>query len=337
MPDGADLVEAELAGRAVDERRAEEQRRRADRADDQVLEPRLERPDQVDVDRAQDVERDREPLERRGRASSGSTPGRRTPCRRRRRPAARSTRRRARRASARGRRSSTAIAPAAGDQHLRERGPAVAEHRVVRRCAAAVRALRVDDDREHERGRRSRRTRRTPRPPCASCAGTKTATISSRPVAASSASDGESANQSTCGLTITATAPRKVAPLIGCSPRCSDRDPAEAAALRDLRRAGPAERAAGDQVRATPRGRAGRATSGTTTASSPSAQVERGVAAPPARRPGAARPRSRAACTSPPARSRRRRRRPSPSPAGRRPRGSGTRRRTRSRAAPRAR
>ena len=57
------VVERELAGRAVDERPAEEQRRRADRADDQVLEPRLERAGQVDVDRAQDVERDREPLE----------------------------------------------------------------------------------------------------------------------------------------------------------------------------------------------------------------------------------------------------------------------------------
>ena len=37
------LSNDELAGRAVDERRAEEQRRRADRADDQVLEARLER------------------------------------------------------------------------------------------------------------------------------------------------------------------------------------------------------------------------------------------------------------------------------------------------------
>ena len=59
----ADRVEAELAGRAVDERRAEEQDRRAEGADDQVLEPRLERALAVGVERAEDVERDREPLE----------------------------------------------------------------------------------------------------------------------------------------------------------------------------------------------------------------------------------------------------------------------------------
>src|SRR5207245_1753595 len=57
-------VERELARRAVDERRAEEQERRAEAADDQVLEPRLERAFELDVDRAEDVERDREPLER---------------------------------------------------------------------------------------------------------------------------------------------------------------------------------------------------------------------------------------------------------------------------------
>ena len=62
-PAAAILSKPTLAGRAVDERAAEEQRRRADRADDQVLEPRLERADEVDVDRAHDVERDREPLE----------------------------------------------------------------------------------------------------------------------------------------------------------------------------------------------------------------------------------------------------------------------------------
>ena len=55
--------EAELAGRSVDERRAEEQHGRAHPADDQVLEARLERADEVDLDRAQDVEADREPLE----------------------------------------------------------------------------------------------------------------------------------------------------------------------------------------------------------------------------------------------------------------------------------
>ncbi len=58
-----DLDEAELAGGAVDEGRAEEQDRRAEAPHDQVLEPRLERRDPVDADRDEDVERDREPLE----------------------------------------------------------------------------------------------------------------------------------------------------------------------------------------------------------------------------------------------------------------------------------
>ena len=60
---GADRGEAELPGRAVDERGAEEQHRRPERADDQVLEPRLERGLAVGVHRAEDVEADREPLE----------------------------------------------------------------------------------------------------------------------------------------------------------------------------------------------------------------------------------------------------------------------------------
>ena len=58
-----DLRERQLAGGAVDERRAEEKRCRPHRADDEVLETGLQRPDQVDVDRRQHVERDREPLE----------------------------------------------------------------------------------------------------------------------------------------------------------------------------------------------------------------------------------------------------------------------------------
>src|SRR6185437_11541241 len=45
-------------------RRAEEQRRRAERGDGEVLQPRLERALQVVVDRAHHVEGDREPLER---------------------------------------------------------------------------------------------------------------------------------------------------------------------------------------------------------------------------------------------------------------------------------
>ena len=50
--------------RAVHERRAEQQHGRAERADDEVLEPGFERAFDVVVDRAHDVERDREPLER---------------------------------------------------------------------------------------------------------------------------------------------------------------------------------------------------------------------------------------------------------------------------------
>src|SRR4051794_1227618 len=59
-----DPREVDAVRRAVDERRAEEERGRSERADDEVLEPRLERPLHVVVDRAHDVQRDREPLER---------------------------------------------------------------------------------------------------------------------------------------------------------------------------------------------------------------------------------------------------------------------------------
>ena len=55
--------EADLAGGAVDERRAEEQDRGAECAHDQVLQPGLERGLAVGVHRTEDVERDREPLE----------------------------------------------------------------------------------------------------------------------------------------------------------------------------------------------------------------------------------------------------------------------------------
>ena len=58
-----DLSEAELAGGAEDERRAEQQHGRAEAADDQVLQARLERADEVELDRAEDVERNREPLQ----------------------------------------------------------------------------------------------------------------------------------------------------------------------------------------------------------------------------------------------------------------------------------
>jgi hypothetical protein len=58
-----DRPEAELTGCAVDECRAEEQDRRAEAADDQVLQPCLQRRLAMRVERAEDVEGDREPLE----------------------------------------------------------------------------------------------------------------------------------------------------------------------------------------------------------------------------------------------------------------------------------
>ena len=60
----ADLVEAQRAGRDVGEAAAEQQRGRPDGARDQVLEAALERRLAVDVEGAQDVQRDREQLER---------------------------------------------------------------------------------------------------------------------------------------------------------------------------------------------------------------------------------------------------------------------------------
>src|SRR5947208_682095 len=60
---GGDPVEGELARRSVHQCGAEEQYSRAEAADDQVLEPCLERAFELAVDRAEDVERDREPLE----------------------------------------------------------------------------------------------------------------------------------------------------------------------------------------------------------------------------------------------------------------------------------
>ena len=50
-------------GRTEHERRAEQQDRRAERADDQILEAGLERGLEVDVDGAEDVEAERKPLE----------------------------------------------------------------------------------------------------------------------------------------------------------------------------------------------------------------------------------------------------------------------------------
>ena len=59
-----DPGEVGRAGAAVEEGHPVEQRRRADRADDQVLEPGLERALAPQVGRAEDVERDREGLDR---------------------------------------------------------------------------------------------------------------------------------------------------------------------------------------------------------------------------------------------------------------------------------
>ena len=58
-----DPGEVGRAGRAVDQREPVEQRRRADRADDQVLQPRLERVLAAHFGRAQHVQRDRQQLE----------------------------------------------------------------------------------------------------------------------------------------------------------------------------------------------------------------------------------------------------------------------------------
>ena len=61
---GPDAVELELAARAVGERGAVEQEGGADRSDDQVLEPALQREQVVGLDRDQHVQRQREELQR---------------------------------------------------------------------------------------------------------------------------------------------------------------------------------------------------------------------------------------------------------------------------------
>ena len=58
-----DRVEVGRAGRAVDHRQAVQQRRRADRADDQVLQPRLQRLLAAQLARAQHVQGDRQQLQ----------------------------------------------------------------------------------------------------------------------------------------------------------------------------------------------------------------------------------------------------------------------------------
>ena len=63
VTDCCDPLEGQLAGRPVDERRAEEQHGGAEPADHEVLQARLERALPARVDRAEDVERDREPLQ----------------------------------------------------------------------------------------------------------------------------------------------------------------------------------------------------------------------------------------------------------------------------------
>ena len=208
VPGGGDLVEAQLAGRAVDERRAEEQRRRADRADHEVLEPRLERADQVDVDRAQHVERDREPLE------------------------AEEERHQVRgldeeRHAGAGRREQDVVLGdvllahrlAVGDEHGDERRRpatmicAVADQRsrkiesatIAAPCGLFSSTRIAKHERGDEAGAADDGGGRAP-----ARLGQKTATIISRPAAASIESDGESANQSTCGLWITAATARVV-------------------------------------------------------------------------------------------------------------------------------
>ena len=119
--------EAELAGRAVDERRAEEQDRRAEAADDEVLEPRLERADELDVDRAEDVEGDREPLEPEEERDQVVRRDEEGHARAGRRRAARSTRRRGRRVIGSAQETPTASRPA----------PAMIERRRVRRAGRA--------------------------------------------------------------------------------------------------------------------------------------------------------------------------------------------------------
>src|SRR5512132_3926312 len=64
LPDRArNCPELQLTRRAVDEHRAEEQDGRAEAADDEVLEARFQGAHDVDLDRTEDVEADREPLQ----------------------------------------------------------------------------------------------------------------------------------------------------------------------------------------------------------------------------------------------------------------------------------
>ena len=58
-----DPREVEVPALAVHERRPEQEHGRAEAADDQVLQARFEAPHQIAVDRAEDVERQRQPLE----------------------------------------------------------------------------------------------------------------------------------------------------------------------------------------------------------------------------------------------------------------------------------
>ena len=141
--------------------------------------------------------------------------------------------------------------------HLRERAPSGRGRSRRATIAVAVRALRRRrGSPKHEAGRRSRRTRRTPRRRAARRCGHEHGDHQQRaPAAPSSASDGESANQSTCGFGDHGRA-SCVDRRVGWSP------PNECPQIRF----GQAERPSRH------------ATSGTTTASSPSAQVERRVA-----------------------------------------------------------
>ena len=60
---GCDPGKVERTGGAVDERGSEQQHRRAESADDEVLQRSLEAAEPVAIDGAEDVEADREPLQ----------------------------------------------------------------------------------------------------------------------------------------------------------------------------------------------------------------------------------------------------------------------------------
>src|SRR5581483_11702779 len=143
----------------------EQQRRRPDRADDEVLQARLERPDQVDVDGREHVERDREPLE-------AEEQGHQVPCLdEERHPGTGGGEQRVVLgdvlvAHPLAVRDEDGDRTRPGEDHLRERSPPVAPHRVVDDCRRDRRAVVEEcrqDARRDERTERDERARRPPR------------------------------------------------------------------------------------------------------------------------------------------------------------------------------